>query len=52
MKSYPRKSKLSEIEGKIDIAESNQEYCGSCKKPVKVEWKACPFCGEFLDEYE
>ena len=41
-----------EIEGKIDIAESNQEYCGSCNKPVKVEWKACPFCGEFLDEYE
>ena len=41
-----------EIEGKIDVAESNQEYCGSCNEPVKGEWKACPFCGEFLDEYE
>ena len=41
-----------EIEGKIDVAESNQEYCGSCNEPVKEEWKACPYCGEFLDEYE
>jgi hypothetical protein len=21
-----------------------------CKKPVKTEWKACPFCGEFLEK--
>ena len=33
-------------------ASENQEYCASCNKPVKSEWKACPFCGEFLEIYE
>ena len=33
-------------------ASENQEYCASCNKPVKTEWKACPFCGEFLEIYE
>lgn len=33
-------------------ASENQEYCASCNKPVKPEWKACPFCGEFLEIYE
>ena len=33
-------------------ASENQEYCASCNKPVKAEWKACPFCGEFLEIYE
>lgn len=41
-----------EIQGKIDSAEEGQEYCGNCNEPVKREWKACPLCGEFLEEYE
>ena len=36
----------------INSASENQEYCASCNKPVKSEWKACPFCGEFLEIYE
>lgn len=36
----------------INSATENQEYCASCNKPVKPEWKACPFCGEFLEIYE
>ena len=41
-----------EFGGTIDSAEQNQEYCGNCNEPVKNEWKACPLCGEFLEEYE
>ena len=41
-----------EIEGAISSAEQGQEYCGNCNEPVKNEWKACPLCGEFLEEYE
>ena len=36
----------------INSASETQEYCSSCNKPVKSEWKACPFCGEFLEIYE
>ena len=36
----------------INSATKNQEYCALCNKPVKPEWKACPFCGEFLEIYE
>jgi|TARA_B110000438_G_scaffold5641_1_gene5624 hypothetical protein len=36
----------------INSATESQEYCASCNKPVKPEWKACPFCGEFLEIYE
>ena len=41
-----------EIGGAISSAEKGQEYCGNCNEPVKNEWKACPLCGEFLEEYE
>ena len=41
-----------EIGGAISSAEQGQEYCGNCNEPVKNEWKACPLCGEFLEEYE
>ena len=41
-----------EIEGKLDSAEEDQEYCGKCNEPVRSEWKACPLCGEFLEVYE
>ena len=41
-----------EIGGENKIAEENQEYCGNCNEPVKSEWKACPFCGEFLEILE
>ena len=41
-----------ELGGQIDSAELDQEYCGSCNEPVKKEWKACPFCGEFLEVYD
>lgn len=41
-----------EIGGAISSAEQGQEYCGNCNEPVKKEWKACPLCGEFLEEYE
>ena len=41
-----------EIGGENKVAEENQEYCGNCNEPVKSEWKACPFCGEFLEILE
>ena len=40
------------MEGQIQSVSDNQEFCAECKKPVKTEWKACPFCGEFLEIYE
>jgi len=40
------------MEGQIKSVSDNQEFCAECKKPVKTEWKACPFCGEFLEIYE
>ena len=43
---------FSSISGEIKSISDEQEYCAVCKKPVKPEWKACPFCGEFLEEYE
>ena len=41
-----------EIGGETKAAEENQEYCGNCNEPIKSEWKACPFCGEFLETFE
>ena len=41
-----------EMGGETKAAEENQEYCGNCNEPVKGEWKACPFCGEFLEIFE
>ena len=43
---------FSSISGQIKSVSDEQEFCAECKKPVKPEWKACPFCGEFLEEYE
>ena len=43
---------FSNISGQIKSISDDQEYCAACKKPVETEWKACPFCGEFLEEYE
>ena len=43
---------FSSISGEIKSISDEQEYCAVCKKPVKPEWKACQFCGEFLEEYE
>ena len=43
---------FSSISGQIKSISDDQEFCAACKKPVKPEWKACPFCGEFLEEYE
>ena len=43
---------FSSISGQIKSISDEQEFCAECKKPVKPEWKACPFCGEFLEEYE
>ena len=40
------------MEGQIKSVSDEQEFCAECNKPVKPEWKACPFCGEFLEEYE
>ena len=40
------------MKGKVTNAADEQEFCAECKKPVKPEWKACPFCGEFLEIYE
>ena len=40
------------MKGKVMSAADEQEFCAECKKPVKPEWKACPFCGEFLEIYE
>ena len=43
---------FSSMKGKVTNAAEEQEFCAECKKPVKPEWKACPFCGEFLEIYE
>ena len=43
---------FSSMKGKVTNAADEQEFCAECKKPVKPEWKACPFCGEFLEIYE
>ena len=43
---------FSSMGGQIKSISDEQEFCAECKKPVKPEWKACPFCGEFLEEYE
>ena len=43
---------FSSISGQIKSVSDEQEFCAECKKPVKAEWKACPFCGEFLEIYE
>ena len=40
------------MEGQIKSVSDDQEFCAECKKPVKTEWKACPFCGDFLEIYE
>ena len=43
---------FSSMSGQVKPISDEQEFCAECKKPVKPEWKACPFCGEFLEEYE
>ena len=43
---------FSSMGGQVKSISDEQEFCAECKKPVKPEWKACPFCGEFLEEYE
>jgi hypothetical protein len=43
---------FSSMGGQIKSISDEQEFCAKCSKPVKPEWKACPFCGEFLEEYE
>ena len=43
---------FSSMGGQVRSISDEQEFCAECKKPVKPEWKACPFCGEFLEEYE
>lgn len=41
-----------DIKGKVENIAENLEYCAKCSKPVKEQWKACPYCGEFLEVYE
>ena len=36
------------IGGIVENATDSLEFCMSCDKPVKKEWKACPFCGELF----
>ena len=43
---------FNSMSGQIKSISDEQEFCAECKKPVKTEWKACPFCGEFLEIYE
>ena len=43
---------FNRMSGQIKSISDEQEFCAECKKPVKTEWKACPFCGEFLEIYE
>ena len=43
---------FNSMSGPIKSISDEQEFCAECKKPVKAEWKACPFCGEFLEIYE
>ena len=40
---------FNSMNGQIKSISDEQEFCAECKKPVKDEWKACPFCGEFLE---
>lgn len=40
---------FNSMSGQIKSISDEQEFCAECKKPVKTEWKACPFCGEFLE---
>ena len=40
---------FNSMSGQIKSVSDEQEFCAECKKPVKAEWKACPFCGEFLE---
>ena len=41
-----------DIKGTVENIAENLEYCAECSKAVKEEWKACPYCGEFLEVYE
>ena len=43
---------FNSMSGQIKSVSDEQEFCAECKKPVKAEWKACPFCGKFLEIYE
>jgi hypothetical protein len=43
---------FNSMSGQIKTVSDKQEFCAECKKPVIAEWKACPFCGEFLEIYE
>jgi len=43
---------FNSMSGQIKSISDEQVFCAECKKPVKAEWKACPFCGEFLEIYE
>ena len=43
---------FNSMSGQVKSISDEQEFCAECKKPVKTEWKACPFCGEFLEIYE
>ena len=43
---------FTSIKGKIENVAKSLEYCAECGKPVKEEWKSCPYCGEFLEVYE
>ena len=40
------------IGGIVENATDSLEFCMSCDKPVKKEWKACPFCGELFEMQE
>jgi len=40
---------FNSMSGQIKSISDEQEFCAECKKPVKNEWKACPFCGVFLE---
>ena len=41
-----------DIGGNVENASDSLEFCMSCDKPVKKEWKACPFCGELFEMQE
>ena len=43
---------FNSMSGQIKSVSDEQEFCAECKKPVKTEWEACPFCGVFLEIYE
>ena len=40
---------FNSMSGQIKSISDEQEFCAECKNPVKNEWKACPFCGVFLE---